>query len=764
MASLFDPLGMVCPVTIVGKIILQAAWKDTLEWDEEMSEPLQRQAREWWGDLKKIQSFKVERWCGATPETEHTLHCFSDASETAYGCCIYITSPTTRHLVYAKAKVAPVKRQTLARLELQAAFMASSALDMVCNHVRTPICEVHCWTDSLTTFHWLNKPPHHWKTWVANRVAAIQEVGLKWNTEWHHCPGVLNPADLVSRGVSLEKLEASKWLKGPDWITNKETWPLRTEVQEHQLVAETRVFSVQVTEKWWERFSSWDKIQRIMRVILRWRHFKDRTVNIARKVEISLWQIIQRDVFGEDLTTIKNGKSVSSSSKIHKFNPFLDEDGVLRVGGRLQQTTWPFERKHPVLLDKHHLTELLVRHHHIERKHQGVEGLVAFIRRSLWIIGGRKMIRKMKDKCIVCKKFDANPIDEIIAPLPAERVSYTYPFGICGIDYAGPLLANGGGRICKVWVALFVCATTRAVHLEMVTNLTTDEFLLAFRRFIARRAKPQKIFSDNATTFRAAAEAIQCTWEFNPPAAPWFGGFYERLVQSVKAPLQKVVGQALLHIQDLYTVLTEIEALINARPLTHEGDHTDKPAVTPAMLSGQIWQTTDLEIDTNRPELRKADMLKRTEHVKNVACHLKTRWQEEYVAQLRLFNRGAQPSLNRCIEVGDVVYVGNPQMKRRQWKLGLVTKVFPGRDGRIRVAEIKIGTKSFVRAVQNLVPLEVTAGTTADNVRQATSSSNTEPQQERDDRTPALSREVNTIPPQRKTRTRTIKAPERLNL
>ena len=114
-----------------------------------------------------------------------------------------------------------------------------------------------------------------------------------------------------------------------------------------------------------------------MRVILRWRHFKDRTVNIARKVEIRLWQIIQRDVFGEDLTTIKNGKSVSSSSKIHKFNPFLDEDGVLRVGGRLQQTTWPFERKHPVLLDKHHLTELLVRHHHIERKHQGVEGLVA---------------------------------------------------------------------------------------------------------------------------------------------------------------------------------------------------------------------------------------------------------------------------------------------------------------------------------------------------------------------------------------------------
>lgn len=493
-------------------------------------------------------------------------------------------------------------------------------------------------------------------------------------------------------------------------------------------------------------------------------------MNIARKVEICLWKIVQRDVFGEDVDRIKSGKSVSSSSKIYKFNPFLDDDGVLRVGGRLQQATWPFQRKHPILLDKHHLTELLVRHHHIARKHQGVEALVAFIRRSMWIIGGRKMIRKMKDRCVVCRKFDSSSINQITAPLPAERVNYTYPFGVCGVDYAGPLLANVGGKACKVWIALFVCATTRAVHLEVVVNLSTDEFLLAFRRFTSRRAKPQKIFSDNATTFRAAVEAIDCTWEFNPPAAPWFGGFYERLVQSIKAPLQKVIGQGLLQIQELYTILTEIEELINARPLTHEGDHLDKPAITPAMLCGQIWQTNDLQIEAERPELHKAKVLKRAEHVNNVARHLKTRWQEEYVAQLRLFNLGSQQSLSRALKVGDVVYVGNHRMKRRHWKLGLVTKVFPGKDGRIRVAEIKIGTKSFVRALQNLIPLELTAGSAVDHnpevsaKKQSDRNPQVAPETQHDRKTVPPTVEGKTAQAQARTRTRIIKAPDRLNL
>ena len=143
---------------------------------------------------------EVERWCGARPGDDHIVHCFADASEQAYGCCIYLLCPgaSQQHLIYAKARVVPVKKQSLAHLELQAALLASTSLDMVCGNLRANIRDVHCWTDSLTPYHWLQKASHSWKTWVANRVAAVQEVAKKWNAIWHHCPGVLNPADMAS--------------------------------------------------------------------------------------------------------------------------------------------------------------------------------------------------------------------------------------------------------------------------------------------------------------------------------------------------------------------------------------------------------------------------------------------------------------------------------------------------------------------------------------------------------------------------------------
>ena len=329
----------------------------------------------------------------------------------------------------------------------------------------------------------------------------------------------------------------------------------------------------------------------------------------------------------------------------------------MRVGGRLQQTGWPFHRQHPILLPKSYLVELFVRQQHIERKHQGVEATVAFLRQKFWIISARRIIRKVKEGCVVCRRFDANTCEEVVAPLPESRVDHQYPFCVCGLDYAGPLAARTQGDVCKVWIALFSCATTRAVHLEIVTGLSVDEFLLAFRRFVSRRARPRRMISDNAPTFRAAAGIVDIDWSFNLPGSPWFGGFYERLVSSVKAPLRKVLGQALLHLQELYTVLPEIEALINSRPLTHEGDHVDQPAITPALLMGQVWQDSSSKSASMHAELGKSAMIKRAKHVNEVTQHLKTRWQEEYIAQLRLFNWPTRAAPT-TVQVGELVYVG----------------------------------------------------------------------------------------------------------
>ena len=268
--------------------------------------------------------------------------------------------------------------------------------------------------------------------------------------------------------------------------------------------------------------------------------------DLMEKAENALYKVVQEQAFASELKQLKQKKGLRASSALHKFAPFIDDSGIMRVGGRLQQTGWPFHRQHPILLPKSYLVELFVRQQHIERKHQGVEAMVAFLRQKFWIISARRIIRKVKEGCVVCRRFDANTCEEVVAPLPESRVDHQYPFCVCGLDYAGPLAARTQGDVCKVWIALFSCATTRAVHLEIVTGLSVDEFLLAFRRFVSRRARPRRMISDNAPTFRVAAGIVNMDGSFNQPGSPWFGGFYERLVSSVKAPLRKVLGQALL--------------------------------------------------------------------------------------------------------------------------------------------------------------------------------------------------------------------------
>ena len=203
-------------------------------------------------------------------------------------------------------------------------------------------------------------------------------------------------------------------------------------------------------------------------------------------------------------------KSLQASSKLIKFAPLIDDQGLLRVGGRLQMSTWPFDRRHTILLGKHYLTELLIRHYHQERKHQGVEALLAFLHQHFWIINGRRIVRKVKEACVKCRRYDAMACNEVTAPLPHERVVYGRPFYnyFCDVDYAGPLLAKVQQSKCKLWLILFVCGTTRAILLEVVTSLAFEEFALAFRRFVARRSYPDRIMSDNAATFKAAAKSI----------------------------------------------------------------------------------------------------------------------------------------------------------------------------------------------------------------------------------------------------------------
>ena len=764
VASLFDPLGLASATHLTGKILLQQAWLETSGWDEPLSPQLAARVESWWGELQRIEQVRFPRWTNTDLDTPVDVHIFADASEKAYGCCIYVVSGETCHLIYAKTKVASLKPMTLPRLELQAASLAVSRAEYVLSTLRLSVATVTAWSDSMTVLKWIEGDALRWKTFVRNRVATIQEGTQKLGIGWRHCPGAVNPADLASRGGPVSALESDLWQHGPDWLCKPDEWPTDTDsssTQDTEEAAERETRSVTVSAMtlsagpaWYERLSQWQRLVGVARCIVMWRNWKTPLPcnELDEQAEALVFRQVQRDLFSEELACLHAGKKVQSTSRIYQFKPFVDKTGVLRVGGRLDRSNLPQETKHPIILAGHPITNVFLRHCHATSFHQGVETVLANVRENYRILGDRRLLRQVKFHCVKCRRYDARPADEEIADLPADRVNFRGPFSMCGVEYAGPHLVKNTSRTRKVWIALFVCGTTRAVHIEVVESLAVEDFLLAWRRFVSRRGTPCRVRSDNGTVFVAAAKVLRIKWIFNPPSAPWFGGFYERLVRVVKTPLKKVLGKALLRQVELVTVLCEIENAVNKRPLTHVGALSEGQPLTPAKLLGMdVWPSErDLPdvcdgLDVN---LSARQMTSRMRYVRTVADHLQQRWRREYLVTLNAHHAGQ----SRPVLAGDVVYVMDAGRKQ-SWKCARVVRLLPGKDNRSRVAMIDTGRGSTtLRPIRRLVPLEV--------VRV----SDPEPQAAEP---PAVTFEDEQAPEEvagRRTRTRIIHAPSRLNL
>jgi len=497
-ASIFDPLGLVSPFVIVGKILMQEMWKAELSWDAAIPSSLETRVRQWWGGARELPTLKFPRWLGMALD-KVTLHLFTDASEQAYGCCIYLVCNDQCQLVFAKAKVSPLKTQTLARLELQAAFVGIRWLQFVKSQSRLEVAAAHAWSDSMTVLQWIQGQPHRWKTFVANRVSEIQTQSAKLALQWHHCPGTDNPADLPSRGATVESLASSTWSKGPAWLPTPSQWPSTPVKPTDQSVAEIKLSPVRVEspkDDWWTQMSSWARVRSYVCRLLKWKYREASRAELEAFAEEACCRIVQEECFPEELHELRQQRAVKKESRLSQHKPFLDKRGLLRAKGRLGLADIAEGAKEPVLLADHHLTTLLLRHTHVQRLHQGVEGCLAFLRRKFLIVAGRRLLRGVKEACVACRRQDASPAVEISAQLPVDRVEKQRPFAVVGVDHAGPLLVRGGSEPVKAWILLFVCATTRAVHLELVLSPGTSDFMLAYRRFVALYGQPQLIRSE----------------------------------------------------------------------------------------------------------------------------------------------------------------------------------------------------------------------------------------------------------------------------
>jgi hypothetical protein len=709
LSLLFDPLGLASAWTIRPRLLLQAAWKSGRAWDEEVEADIRDAWISW---LKEAgPPYSIPRCVNLRNSSE--LHVFCDSSSAAYAFIAYLVNPETGSgFLFSKARVAPLKTTlSIPRLELLAALIGCRFAFHFKTLIAPSTVRVVLWTDSQTVLTWIRKGQTKKDIFVANR---LQEIAQKSEPDqWRYVPTYLNPADIPSRGCSLQELQSSKlYRSGPPFLLEAETqWP--------RLPAPSISFiSIEVPSPPEiqhvldpESTSSYTRLVRVHGWITRFVANLKALVNRdppvrgpLRGIELNsalshLIRVEQLKHYSSDLMQLKEKGQVSATSSLVPLHPRLGSSGLIEA---VPRTGGPAL---PILSASSHLTVLFVRYIHESLFHMGAEATLAEVRRHVWIPRGRSLIKRLVFACIPCRRFKAPAFASSESQLMPFRVTPSVPFHRTGADFFGPLYVSDR----KFWVLLLTCATTRAIHLELVDNGGSAACHSAFRRFLARRIRPLQtieVWTDNAKTFlrmssmRFPNNVLQ--WKTIPERSAWWGGWWERLIRTVKLSLKITLRHLRLDARELETILFEIESVVNTRPLTHvSSDVDDLAPLCPAdFILGNSSDYRELLDPAAIPEstIRKLAVIRN-----ETIGRFWKRWAHEYLASLQLWRRKTASPLQ--VQLGQVVLV-KENTPRGTWALAKIVELIPGRDGVSRAVWLLLKGRRTRRAVDLLVPVE----------------------------------------------------------
>ncbi|XP_068684812.1 uncharacterized protein [Montipora foliosa] len=700
-SKLYDPLGVLSPVIILWKIIFQSVCKSKMGWDDPVEMFIHEQWLKLTQDLKMVGVVQLKRHYfhgKSLSELQSVpLHGFADASERAYGAVVYLRVELTdgtvfTELVTSRTRVASINGDTIQRLELLGALVLARLINSV-----------------LTAF---------------KGTLRVDFVFCK--DAWPNLP------------VNLEVIgtEPDTWLQ-----LKKES--SSSQKKQHNSTVLANVVADRVTS---ERkfnldciiplkgFSSLQRLVRVTAYVLRF------VSNLKRKNEKK--ELTDEDLKQEEIERTRElwirevQGSVLNDEKFDQVKVSLslykDDKGILRCGGRLKNAPIPFNARFPIFLPRSsHFTNLVINECHLKVLHNGVRETLTELRSCFWVVKGRQAVKTVIAKCSVCKKIEGRSYSVPHSPtLPEFRSSDEFAFSRVGVDFAGPMyvrdiFAKGGG-MNKVYIALFTCATSRAVHLELVPSLTAERFIKALARFKGRRGTPTLIVRDNGKTFKDSRVQAYCQrdgtkWRFNVEAAPWWGGFFERLVKSVKLSLKKCLRNARLNYDELSTTLVEVEAVLNSRPLTYVYDEFEEPLTPSHLVIGRrILSMPSKNYSIDVPHTQQA-LSRRAKFLQSILNHFWNRWQAEYLTQLREQHRcSKRVSSLRKVQVGDVVCIHEKTIPRQLRRLGRVQRLLPGPDGEVRSAVVKVKSgnlpsSEWRRPLQGLYPLKVKLNAEPDN-------------------------------------------------
>ncbi|XP_073963660.1 uncharacterized protein [Choristoneura fumiferana] len=582
--SVYDPLGLLSPYTITAKVTLQQSWRKQAPWDEPLDLEDGGIFIEWARGLAAVAALQLER-CYAVGR--HELHAFTDASESAYATAIYLrttdaSGTVTVALVAGKAKVAPLRQQSIPRMELQAALIGARLAATIIAEQRLTIERVVFWTDSRTVLAWIRNDAKRYTPFVAHRLGEIAEITRP--EQWRWVPTAANPADDATRADSARQISTTdRWFTGPDFLRLPEDqWPQETVSEIYNINADASASenvknkSVNLTSALpnIERFS---KFERLIKATARVIFFVDKCRDKDSQLEVRHIERAEHLWF----------RKLPKKSSLFHLDPVL-EDGLLRLRGRINAAPVPDATKRPVILNgRHPFVSLLIEKAHRDAHHSSNERVVNDLRQRLWVLHLRPTVKKVARACRTCAVRRSTPRPPAMGDLPRARIDpYSRPFTNCGVDYFGPLTVTIGRRHEKRWVALFTCLTTRAVHLEIVASLSTDSAIMALRRMAARRGWPRVMYSDNGTCFRGPTRSFAPPTRSGCPSSAtsdcdtaWNGG--SSLLELLTRGRLGEVGAVSQDRTDrhtlsrapkeevLVTLLAEAEQTVNARPLTH---------------------------------------------------------------------------------------------------------------------------------------------------------------------------------------------------
>ena len=745
VSSVYDPIGLIAPFILPAKKLLQNLCKETsLGWDDEVPEDHKVRFVKWLDDLPLIDNVSVPRCL--KPENfgaviSRQLHVFSDASSSGYGAVAYLRQENINGEIHCaflmgKSRVTPIKSVTIPRLELTAAVASLKMGKKLEMELETRPDKVIFHVDSTTVLHFINCTNKRFPIFVSNRVQLIQNFSDP--SQWKYVDTKDNPADIASRGLGGKQLAENRfWYNGPLFLQQDESeWPKQPTAFVHEVEtdsncckASTAENSTDAVNKLFCHYSSLHRLKRAVAYLLRLKKYlykrqnsvsMDMTtplmVNELEEAETAIIKHVQAQYFGAELDkfkeVLKRGRATTKQSlrgsAVYRLDPFIDDLGVLRVGGRLRRAkTIPEHTKHQILLPpKGHVVNLLLRDIHVNLAHAGRNHTLAKLREKYWVIRSNAAVRRIINKCVPCRRQKTTTCTQKMADLPKDRTDCSPPFTYSAVDYFGPYFIKEGRKQHKRYGVLFTCLASRAIHLETAHSLDTDSFLHALRRFIARRGPVRQMRSDNGTNFvgaeRELRQALQemdqkqitqhllsqnIDWIFNPPSASHMGGAWERQIRTVRKVLTHLVREHgnRLDEESFSTLLCEVECIVNSRPLTTLSDDPDD--LTP--LSPNMILTAKHQVLLSPPgQFERGDiyMRRRWRRVQYLANLFWTRWRREYLSTLQVRQKWQEESRN--IKPGDVVLLTDENLPRNDWSMGRVELAEKDDQGRVRSAVV----------------------------------------------------------------------------